>query len=50
MTNIIEHGWWMVGHRSNLVHFPGIFVELDPRFLGNSFALVDQFVEQVSQA
>src|SRR6266478_7686657 len=50
MADIVEHGWRMIRHRTNFVHFPGIFAQLNSSRLGYLFSFFDQAMEQVPQA
>ena len=49
VTHVVKHGWGMVGHRADLVHGPGIFVELDSRCCRHALPFIDQLVKKMSQ-
>ncbi len=50
VKNIVQHGRRVVSLRANLVHFPGVFVELHAERGGDEFALFNQCVEQMAEA
>lgn len=49
VTDVVQHGRWMVRLRADFVHLPRIFVELDAQAGSNLLAFINERVQQMAQ-